>query len=136
SSAMTAPEVPHRIAGSPDRRTSGRVRDGHHRPRRALAGWYTPRVLEPPPREGDDDRSRKASRAPPETDEHLRPAPSPTLRRNDGGVYPEGPPGPGRCNRGLFISGRSVMPATVIVGLQWGDEGKGKATDFLAEPVA
>ena len=24
------------------------------------------------------------------------------------------------------------MPATVIVGLQWGDEGKGKATDFLA----
>ena len=27
------------------------------------------------------------------------------------------------------------MPATVIVGLQWGDEGKGKATDFLAEPV-
>jgi adenylosuccinate synthase len=29
-----------------------------------------------------------------------------------------------------------MMPATVIVGLQWGDEGKGKATDFLAEPVA
>ncbi|MGH2511483.1 MAG: adenylosuccinate synthase [Candidatus Limnocylindrales bacterium] len=28
------------------------------------------------------------------------------------------------------------MPATVIVGLQWGDEGKGKATDFLAEQVA
>jgi len=27
------------------------------------------------------------------------------------------------------------MPATVIVGLQWGDEGKGKATDFLAERV-
>ena len=27
------------------------------------------------------------------------------------------------------------MPATVIVGLQWGDEGKGKATDFLAEQV-
>jgi adenylosuccinate synthase len=27
------------------------------------------------------------------------------------------------------------MPATVIVGLQWGDEGKGKATDFLAEKV-
>jgi adenylosuccinate synthase len=25
------------------------------------------------------------------------------------------------------------MPATVIVGLQWGDEGKGKTTDFLAE---
>ena len=28
------------------------------------------------------------------------------------------------------------MPATVIVGLQWGDEGKGKMTDFLAEGVA
>src|SRR5437899_3212007 len=25
------------------------------------------------------------------------------------------------------------MPATVVVGLQWGDEGKGKTTDFLAE---
>ena len=28
------------------------------------------------------------------------------------------------------------MPATVIVGLQWGNEGKGKTTDFLAEQVA
>jgi adenylosuccinate synthase len=28
------------------------------------------------------------------------------------------------------------VPATVIVGLQWGDEGKGKATDVLAERVA
>ncbi len=27
------------------------------------------------------------------------------------------------------------MPATVIVGLQWGDKGKGKATDFLSEQV-
>jgi adenylosuccinate synthase len=27
------------------------------------------------------------------------------------------------------------MPATVICGLQWGDEGKGKATDLLAERV-
>jgi adenylosuccinate synthase len=27
------------------------------------------------------------------------------------------------------------MPATVIVGLQWGDEGKGKTTDWLAEGV-
>ena len=32
--------------------------------------------------------------------------------------------------------GRLLMPATVIVGLQWGDEGKGKTTDFLAEQVA
>ena len=28
------------------------------------------------------------------------------------------------------------MPATVVVGLQWGDEGKGKTTDFLAESVS
>jgi len=28
------------------------------------------------------------------------------------------------------------VTATVIVGLQWGDEGKGKTTDFLAEHVA
>jgi len=28
------------------------------------------------------------------------------------------------------------VPATVIVGLQWGDEGKGKATDFLAPEVS
>ena len=28
------------------------------------------------------------------------------------------------------------MPATVVVGLQWGDEGKGKATDLLAETVS
>ncbi len=38
--------------------------------------------------------------------------------------------------RGPFVSGASLMPATVIVGLQWGDEGKGKTTDFLAEHVA
>jgi adenylosuccinate synthase len=27
------------------------------------------------------------------------------------------------------------MPAVVIVGTQWGDEGKGKATDLLADDV-
>jgi len=27
------------------------------------------------------------------------------------------------------------MPASVIVGLQWGDEGKGKAVDLLSESV-
>ena len=27
------------------------------------------------------------------------------------------------------------MPAVVIVGAQWGDEGKGKATDLLGERV-
>jgi adenylosuccinate synthase len=28
------------------------------------------------------------------------------------------------------------LPATIVVGLQWGDEGKGKTTDFLAEQTA
>ncbi len=28
------------------------------------------------------------------------------------------------------------MPATVVVGLQWGDEGKGKTTDLLADSVS
>jgi adenylosuccinate synthase len=28
------------------------------------------------------------------------------------------------------------MPASIVVGLQWGDEGKGKTVDFLAEQVA
>ena len=27
------------------------------------------------------------------------------------------------------------MPATVVVGTQWGDEGKGKLTDLLAKDV-
>jgi len=32
----------------------------------------------------------------------------------------------------MRIKGGMVMPAVVVVGLQWGDEGKGKITDFLA----
>lgn len=28
------------------------------------------------------------------------------------------------------------MPAVVLIGSQWGDEGKGKITDFLAEKAA
>ena len=28
---------------------------------------------------------------------------------------------------------KSQMPATVVVGLQWGDEAKGKIVDFLSE---
>ena len=28
-----------------------------------------------------------------------------------------------------------IMPAVVIIGAQWGDEGKGKATDLLAEHI-
>src|SRR3954453_18876519 len=27
----------------------------------------------------------------------------------------------------------AVMPATVVLGTQWGDEGKGKAVDYLAD---
>ncbi|MBI2238879.1 MAG: adenylosuccinate synthetase, partial [Actinobacteria bacterium] len=25
------------------------------------------------------------------------------------------------------------MPASIVLGTQWGDEGKGKATDYLAD---
>ena len=32
--------------------------------------------------------------------------------------------------------GALTMPATVVCGLQWGDEGKGKATDLLADRVS
>src|ERR687891_304062 len=28
-----------------------------------------------------------------------------------------------------------TMPATILVGTQWGDEGKGKATDLLADQM-
>ena len=31
------------------------------------------------------------------------------------------------------ISSENIMPATVILGAQWGDEGKGKLVDRLAE---
>src|SRR6185312_495995 len=80
---------------------------------------------------------------------HHRQASLPARRRCEGAVYP----GPGPLGPGLFMSGPErgpagdraparrpraclLMPATVIVGLQWGDEGKGKTTDFLAEQVA
>src|SRR3989337_560356 len=44
----------------------------------------------------------------------------------------------GRCRRRKFIIGTSVrrpetMPGTVVVGTQFGDEGKGKIVDVLAE---
>src|SRR4029077_12937226 len=42
----------------------------------------------------------------------------------------------GAAGRRSSVQDGSLMPATVIVGLQWGDEGKGKTTDFLAEQVA
>ena len=47
------------------------------------------------------------------------------------------PPALARCAALVALRrGAALMPATVIVGLQWGDEGKGKTTDFLAEQVA
>jgi len=33
----------------------------------------------------------------------------------------------------LFSGGELIMPVSVVVGLQWGDEGKGKMVDHLAE---
>src|SRR5262252_3535990 len=35
--------------------------------------------------------------------------------------------------RAVFAAGRAGMPCTVVVGAQWGDEGKGKIVDALSE---
>jgi adenylosuccinate synthase len=48
-----------------------------------------------------------------------RRAPRATLRRNP-----------------VARSGEASVPATVVVGTQWGDEGKGKLTDLLAKEMA
>src|SRR3954467_12469421 len=85
--------------------------------------------------QGDRRCSRKARRSSREADEHLRRSPSPRRRRRFAGDVYLGP----RPSPGSFHFQRSrghLMPATVIVGLQWGDEGKGKTTDFLAEQTA
>ena len=37
--------------------------------------------------------------------------------------------------RGRELEGTAIMPAIVVVGAQWGDEGKGKATDQLGDRV-
>ena len=82
---------------------------------------------------GDHHCPREARRPPRETGSHLRPPGPPECPRAVAGdVYPRTPAPPGV----LSCPGRALMPATVIVGLQWGDEGKGKTTDFLAEHVA
>ena len=36
---------------------------------------------------------------------------------------------------GPSLKGRTAMPAIALLGAQWGDEGKGKATDLLGERV-
>jgi len=41
--------------------------------------------------------------------------------------------GAGGGERNWLIVGSSDVPATVVVGTQWGDEGKGKLTDLLAK---
>src|SRR4029079_9240950 len=80
------------------------------------------------------DRAIRARRPSRETAE--RPAePSPQRQRRPAGdlqpLRPE-PRGPGRIDSWS----PSLMPASIVVGLQWGDEGKGKTTDFLAEQVS
>ena len=60
------------------------------------------------------------------------------VRRTNGGRTRERciPNDPGTIRGRTVSGGLSLMPATVIVGLQWGDEGKGKTTDFLAEQTS
>src|SRR5690606_4200382 len=61
-------------------------------------------------------------------------------RRGDRGAEPPRPHGPGEAHvpwqlcqaRQPRQRGR-LMPATVVIGAQWGDEGKGKVVDLLAE---
>ena len=33
----------------------------------------------------------------------------------------------------FFINKEAIMPVTAVVGAQWGDEGKGKVVDVLAQ---
>src|SRR5436309_5861758 len=101
------------------------------------------------PSEGSARRGHcpgKGRYRPSETDPDPQTSVSPDLRRPaSGAVYP----GPRRTRRGPFAfparegggdgprnGGSTVSLATVVVGLQWGDEGKGKAIDLLARPGA
>src|SRR5205807_2201306 len=43
--------------------------------------------------------------------------------------------GHGRDGTGPGSPYNRPMPATIVVGSQWGDEGKGKATDYLADQM-
>ena len=118
------------------RRRPSAARGGPPRPGRAaiLARSSNRPRARPHDRRSAVARGRRVVR-PVRRIENLRP-----LRRRDrGGDRRE------RCIRvpghrpGAFFvgpGGRRLMPATVVVGLQWGDEGKGKTTDFLAEQTA
>src|SRR4051812_7918766 len=80
------------------------------------------------------DRATRARR--PSREAAERPAErSPSRRRRPAGDLQ---PGPGPRSPGLFlcVPRPRLMPASIVVGLQWGDEGKGKTTDFLAEQVS
>src|SRR5437879_1593029 len=43
---------------------------------------------------------------------------------------------PSRQRDGRCVHGADRMPGTVIVGTHWGDEGKGRFTDYLAKESA
>src|SRR5690606_27499498 len=53
--------------------------------------------------------------------------------RRFGSVRSQEPPAP--CAGAFPCEGTDVMPAIAIIGAQWGDEGKGKATDLLGNRV-
>src|SRR6478736_1748098 len=144
--------TPHRLRGGaclPDRpdvpatccrkygRCRGAPRRGHVRGASGtLSLLYSgrPETERDAPRTQEvSDRASVAHRPSREATERPESDPSKRRRLKSGDVYPV----PRPRWPGIFDSGRCrVMPATVIVGLQWGDEGKGKTTDFLAEQVA
>ena len=132
-----APEVRPMRGSSVSARRRALLYSG--RPRHGRGRW--------PANQEVSDRASRAHRPSREATERPDDGDPPRHRRRDAGeVYP----GPRPLVRGLLLhwaarlgrrprrQGRlaGLMPATVIVGLQWGDEGKGKTTDFLAEQVA
>ena len=101
----------------------------------ARALLYSARLRSPrePEHQEVSDRASMAHRPSREAVEQPADSEPPSDRWDDAGdVYP----GLGHRPGPFRFRGGTLMPATVIVGLQWGDEGKGKTTDFLAEQVA
>src|SRR5579872_2662537 len=61
-----------------------------------------------------------------------------SLRLHDPRGYPHDARAPVvrlRCQGLSSCERRTKMPAIVLIGAQWGDEGKGKATDLLGDRV-
>src|SRR5919201_5363 len=55
-------------------------------------------------------------------------------RSRSGSLSPQEAPALAGCDRGLRVAMEgSCIPAVILVGAQWGDEGKGKATDLLGD---